>query len=104
MSKAASPLPRSADLCFVIDGPLEEFIKHPNDAKIEILRGPIARTGALGAINSVYIRDPSQNLIELSIYTLRSNFPFPAVQFCRSRTLWCLFLLSELQFVIMYNG
>ena len=70
MPKAASPLPRSADLCFVIDGQLEEFTKHLNDAKIEILRGPIARTGALGAINSVYIRDPSQNLIELSIYTL----------------------------------
>ena len=68
--KAASPLPRSADLCFVIDGQLEEFTKHLNDAKIEILQGPIARTGALGAINSVYIRDPSQNLIELSIYTL----------------------------------
>jgi len=67
--KAASPLPGSADLCFVIDDALEEFIKHLNDNNIEILQGPIVRTGALGAINSVYIRDPDQNLIELSTYT-----------------------------------
>ena len=67
--KAASPLPGSADLCFVIDDALEEFIKHLNENKVEILQGPIARTGALGAINSIYIRDPDQNLIELSTYT-----------------------------------
>ena len=66
--KAASPLPGSADLCFIIDGPLEEFIGHLNDNNIEILQGPLARTGALGVINSVYIRDPDQNLIELSTY------------------------------------
>ena len=67
--KAFAPLPGSADLCFVIDGALEEFIKHLNENNIEILQGPIARTGALGAINSVYIRDHDQNLIELSTYT-----------------------------------
>ena len=68
--KAFVPLPGSADLCFVIDGALEEFIGHLNDNNIEILQGPLARTGALGVINSVYIRDPDQNLIELSIYAL----------------------------------
>ena len=68
--KAFAPLPGSADLCFIIDGPLEEFIGNLNDNNIEILQGPVARTGALGAINSVYIRDPDQNLIELSTYFL----------------------------------
>jgi len=68
--KAFAPLPGSADLCFVIDGALEEFIGHLHDNNIEILQGPLARTGALGAINSVYIRDPDQNLIELSTYFL----------------------------------
>jgi len=68
--KAASPLPGSADLCFIIDGPLDELIIHLNDNNIVILQGPIARTGALGEINSVYIRDPDQNLIELSSYAL----------------------------------
>ena len=66
--KAASPLPGSADLCLIIDGPLDEFIKHLNDNNIEILQGPLARTGALGVINSIYIRDPDKNLIELSTY------------------------------------
>ena len=66
--KAFTPLPGTADLCFIIDGALEEFIGHLNDKNIEILQGPIARTGALGVINSVYIRDPDQNLIELSTY------------------------------------
>ena len=68
--KAAAPLPGSADLCFIIDVELEEFIEHLNENNIEILKGPIPRTGALGAINSVYIRDPDQNLIELSTYFL----------------------------------
>lgn len=66
--KAAAPLPGSADLCFIIDGELEEFIEHLNYNNIEILQGPISRTGALGALNSVYVRDPDQNLIELSSY------------------------------------
>jgi len=68
--KAAAPLPGSADLCFIIDGELEEFIEHLNDNNIEILQGPISRTGALGVLNSVYVRDPDQNLIELSSYSL----------------------------------
>jgi len=68
--KAAAPLPGSADLCFIINVELEEFIEHLNENNIEILKGPIPRTGALGAINSVYIRDPDQNLIELSTYFL----------------------------------
>ena len=54
----------------MIDGALEEFIGHLNGNKIEILQGPLARTGAFGAIKSVYIRDPDQNLIELSSYAL----------------------------------
>lgn len=68
--KAASPLPGSADLCFIVDGALEDFMKHLNYNNIEILQGPVERNGALGAINSVYIRDPDQNLIELSSYAL----------------------------------
>jgi len=33
---------------------------------VSIVDGPIRRTGARGPINSIYIRDPDGNLIELS--------------------------------------
>ncbi|WP_090997331.1 MULTISPECIES: VOC family protein [Paenibacillus] len=33
---------------------------------VEFEEGPVKRTGALGPICSVYIRDPDGNLIELS--------------------------------------
>jgi catechol 2,3-dioxygenase-like lactoylglutathione lyase family enzyme len=35
---------------------------------IPIEDGPVQRTGARGLINSVYIRDPDGNLIELANY------------------------------------
>jgi hypothetical protein len=35
---------------------------------VAIEEGPAARTGAIGAISSVYIRDPDGNLIEISNY------------------------------------
>jgi catechol 2,3-dioxygenase-like lactoylglutathione lyase family enzyme len=37
-------------------------------AGIAIEEGPVARTGATGPIVSCYIRDPDQNLVELSNY------------------------------------
>jgi catechol 2,3-dioxygenase-like lactoylglutathione lyase family enzyme len=66
--KAAQPTPGSADLCFITDAPLPEVIEHLNSPGVPTLEGPVTRTGALGPIRSVYLRDPDANLVEVSVY------------------------------------
>ena len=66
--KAARPLPGSADLCFVTDVPLEEVQQHLAACGVPVEEGPVDRTGAVGPIRSVYVRDPDANLLELSTY------------------------------------
>ncbi len=67
--KAQTPTPGSADLCFIVDTPLDEVIKELEQRGIEIIEGSVSRTGAVSALRSVYVRDPDQNLIELSNHT-----------------------------------
>ncbi|MGG0775362.1 VOC family protein [Bacillus rugosus] len=66
--KANHPLPGSADLCLITDAPINKVLKHLKKTNVNVEEGPIKRTGALGPILSVYIRDPDQNLIEISEY------------------------------------
>ena len=66
--KALRPTAGSADLCFIAETPLKDVIAHLHALNIEIVEGPIERTGAIGKILSIYLRDPDQNLIEISNY------------------------------------
>lgn len=66
--KAARPTPGSADLCLIADAPLDTVIAHLRASGVEIIEGPVQRTGATGPIVSVYFRDPDRNLIEVSNY------------------------------------
>jgi len=47
---------------------LDEVERALHVAEIPIILGPIERTGATGKIRSLYVRDPDENLIELSHY------------------------------------
>lgn len=71
--KAARPIPGSADLCLIVDGDLTDVQAHLQHHAITIEEGPVERTGALGSMTSVYIRDPDHNLIELSSYPTRPD-------------------------------
>ncbi|TVT26846.1 VOC family protein [Amycolatopsis rhizosphaerae] len=66
--KAARPTPGSADVCLIVDTPLDDVIAELTAAGVAIEEGPVERTGATGPIISVYLRDPDRNLIELSNY------------------------------------
>ena len=65
--KAHLPVPGALDLCFIADRPLEQVIAHLNQSQWPIIEGPVLRTGATSKINSIYLRDPDHNLIELSV-------------------------------------
>jgi len=64
--KAHQPTPGSVDLCLLTALPLAEVIAHLHTEGVAIEEGPVMRTGATGPIESVYIRDPDGNLIELA--------------------------------------
>jgi len=66
--KADKPTPGSADLCFITTVSINEVVATLNSARIEIIEGPIKKTGAMRPIESVYFRDPDHNLIEVSVY------------------------------------
>lgn len=66
--KAKYPTPGAIDLCLITDTPLSEVKAHLNHCGIVIESGIVLRTGAMGAIASLYIRDPDGNLIEIANY------------------------------------
>ncbi len=63
--KARQATAGSADLCFIVDD-LTKMQKKITDTGVEIIAGPVERTGATGPISSIYIRDPDGNLLELA--------------------------------------
>ncbi|MFV0681329.1 VOC family protein [Ottowia sp.] len=58
----------SGDLCLITTWPLERVMAHLQAENVPLLEGPVAKSGAQGAIRSVYFNDPDGNLIEVSVY------------------------------------
>jgi catechol 2,3-dioxygenase-like lactoylglutathione lyase family enzyme len=65
---ADKPTAGSGDLCFITETPIAEVVAHLKACNVPIITGPGPRAGAIGTIISVYIRDPDQNLVEISNY------------------------------------
>ena len=63
---ALNPSPGSMDICFISKNKINNWVHHLVKKGINIEIGPEKKTGALGPILSIYIRDPDLNLIEIS--------------------------------------
>ncbi len=66
--RAARPGPGTGDFCLVTRLPLARVVDQLRAAGVEVEAGPVQRMGALGMMDSVYFRDPDQNLVEVSSY------------------------------------
>ena len=58
----------SGDLCLITAWSIEKIIGHLKDQAVEILEGPVTKSGAQGPIMSAYFNDLDDNLIEVSSY------------------------------------
>jgi catechol 2,3-dioxygenase-like lactoylglutathione lyase family enzyme len=66
--KARVPTPGSADFCLIAAVPLTDVTARLEREGISIEVGPVARTGTLGPMRSIYFRDPDGNLVEVAEY------------------------------------
>lgn len=65
---ALQPTRGSADLCLITSMGIQAMLGHLQAEQVPVEEGPVPRTGALGPIESVYLRDPDGNLIEVARY------------------------------------
>ncbi|HJF53717.1 MAG TPA: VOC family protein [Limosilactobacillus coleohominis] len=66
--QANHPTVGAADLCLVSGDDPNEVIHHLKSYYVNVIAGPIPKHGSEGDMTSIYLRDPDQNLIEVSFY------------------------------------
>jgi catechol 2,3-dioxygenase-like lactoylglutathione lyase family enzyme len=64
--KARRPVAGSADICLITSDRLEAVRAELDAHGVAVEEGPVERTGAVGRLLSVYVRDPDGNLVEIS--------------------------------------
>ena len=64
--RAERPVPGAGDFCLLSDVPVAEVAAHLATLGIELVEGPVPKTGATGPLTSIYFRDPDGNLVEVS--------------------------------------
>lgn len=62
--------PGSGDLCFLTKSEPADVVAHLRALDVAVELGPVQKQGALGALRSVYCRDPDGNLIEIASYKM----------------------------------
>ena len=65
---AKFPQAGGVDLCFISSQSLDDWQAHLANHDVSVEEGPVRKTGANGALMSLYIRDPDGSLIEISNY------------------------------------
>ncbi|MEJ6400316.1 VOC family protein [Nicoliella lavandulae] len=66
--KAEFPTPGSGDFCLITKDSIADVVATLKEKQVPIVEGPEPKHGAMGAIESVYVRDPDYNLVEISQY------------------------------------
>lgn len=62
------PTPGSADFCLITETPIDAVMAYLQREGVGLILGPVTRTGAMGKMISVYVRDPDLNLVEIANY------------------------------------
>ncbi|MFW6045505.1 MAG: VOC family protein [Natronomonas sp.] len=65
---ADAPTPGCGDFFLVTDGPIDDLEEQLRALDVRVIEGPVERTGAVGPMTSVYVRDPDGNLVEIATY------------------------------------
>ena len=58
----------AGDICLLTDLPPGAVVRRLTAEGVDIVEGPVRKSGAKGPIESVYFNDPDGNLIEISSY------------------------------------
>lgn len=66
--KAKNVQTGSADLCFELNCTMNKCLQILKQNNIKTELGIVPRNGVKGPMQSVYLRDPDENLVELSFY------------------------------------
>lgn len=58
----------SQDFCLIAKGDIYEIKEKLQSCGCQIIEGVVERIGTLGPMNSIYLRDPDGNLVEIAVY------------------------------------
>lgn len=71
--KGLSPMcekaaPGTADICFELDNGLSMLKTYLREQGLDVVEGVVPRSGSKGSMQSLYLRDPDGNIIEICCY------------------------------------